>query len=556
VAVPVPSPPAEVDVVVIGGGVNGTGVARDLALRGLRIALFERNDLAFGASGNSSGMIHGGPRYLPSNPWVTKSSCMDSGFIQRIAPHLLFRIPFIMPVDRRLGARVYLTLVDAAFGAYDKFQPLKRGKKHARLNGHDTRRIEPAIRADLVGAITFDEWGIDGSRLCVANALDAFEHDGSIHVHTTVERIERNESGRACGVIWRDRLTGCTGTTHGSMVVNATGAWGPITASLSGLSPKKALVRPGKGIHIVFDRRLSNHAVAVQTIDDRQVFAMPWQNVTVLGTTDTDYYGDLDDVRATSDDVRYLIQAMARIMPSIREARIIGTYAGVRPTLYAYGPIPDALSREHHVIDHAHQGADGLYSMIGGKLASYRQFAEEAADLVALRLGRDTRCTTHERPLPGGDKTIGPDAFARDHGIDPVAARRVIYRHGSRALQIGELMLERPQRKAMVCVCESISDAEIRFVVRNEFARSVCDVSRRTRLGLGPCGAMRCALRCSAIVAEELGMEPAEGVEQARSFLMRMARARVVGMGPAQARQEALAIASIRSQCGLTGGRA
>ena len=360
--VPSPSAPSETDVVVIGGGVNGTGVARDCALRGLRVALLERNDLAFGASGNSSGMIHGGPRYLTDNPSVTRLSCVDSGFIQRIAPHLLFRIPFIMPIAAGLGSRVYLTLVDAFFGAYDRFQPLKRGKPHTRLTPAETAQIEPGIRMDLAGSITFDEWGIDGSRLCAANAIDAVEHGASVLVHTTVDRILREgPQGAVTGVTFRDRLTGRTGSIRASIVVNATGAWGPVTASLAGLPARAAAVRPGKGIHVVFDRRLSNHAVSVTTIDNRLVFVEPWQNVSVLGTTDTDFYGDLDCVHATADEVRYLVQAVARVMPSIRTARIIGTFAGVRPTLHAWGPIPDALSRENEIVDHAGHGAPGLF---------------------------------------------------------------------------------------------------------------------------------------------------------------------------------------------------
>src|SRR3954451_21264757 len=123
----------DVDIVVIGGGVNGTGVARDAALRGLRVALFERNDLAFGASGNSSGMIHGGPRYLTYDPDVTYTSCLDSGHIQQIAPHLLFRIPFLMPVHKGLGSKIQLLGYDAFFDLYDKYQPLKRGKPHVLL---------------------------------------------------------------------------------------------------------------------------------------------------------------------------------------------------------------------------------------------------------------------------------------------------------------------------------------------------------------------------------------------------------------------------------------
>src|SRR5258706_8186110 len=166
------------DVIVIGGGVNGVGVARDASMRGLKVALFERNDIAFGASGNSSGMIPGGPRYLTDDPKVTMPSCLDSGHIQRIAPHLLFRVPFLIPIGPEGTEQTRIELVDAFFEAYDFYQPLKHGKPHARLSPDELYRIEPGLfggpgsRAGvgLAGGISFDEWGIDGSRLCVANA--------------------------------------------------------------------------------------------------------------------------------------------------------------------------------------------------------------------------------------------------------------------------------------------------------------------------------------------------------------------------------------------------
>ncbi len=537
------------DVIVIGGGVNGTGVARDCALRGLRVALFERNDLAFGASGNSSGMIHGGVRYLTANPSVTRLSCLDSGYIQRIAPHLLFRIPFIMPVDRASGPRFFLTLVDAFFGVYDKFQPLKRGKPHARLTPSEVRSLEPGLVGDIFGAVTFDEWGIDGSRLCVGNAVDAKEHGAEIRNHVTVEEILRDaQGGTVRGVRFRDRLTSKSGTATARVIVNATGAWAPITVAMGTLEATSARVRPGKGIHVVFDRRLLNYAVALTAIDGRQVFIEPWENVSVIGTTDTDYYGDLDDVSATSDEVRYLVQAVARVLPNIRTARVIGTFAGVRPTLYAYGPVPDKLSREHEIIDHARHGADGLYSMIGGKLASYRVFAQEMSDILARRLNCSQSCRTHLQPLPGGDSVPNAADFASQYGLDEVSARRLIYRHGSRAFHIADLMKESSRLHQPVCVCEAVMEAELRYVVRNEFVRTVSDAGRRLRIGFGPCGGMGCAVHCGAIVADELGLSPEQGMDQSLKFLRANARTRAVALGPQQARQEALAFQALRWQ--------
>ena len=541
----------ERDVIVIGGGVNGVGVLRDATLRGFSVSLFERNDLAFGASGNSSGMIHGGPRYLSYDPDVTYSSCLDSGHIQRVAPHLLFRIPFLMPVFEPAGLKAKATLAayDGFFTLYDKYQPLKAGKPHARLSVDDVRTLEPGL-APTQGGVSFDEWGIDGARLCVANARDALERGAEVRVHTTVLEVLRREDGSAYGVRYRDRQTGEVGVRTARLVVNATGAWAPLTASLSGLAPGAARLRPGKGIHVFLDRRVTNYAIVAKAIDGRQVFLMPWQNLSVLGTTDDDYYGDLDDVLATGDEVRYLFQAVERVFPSIREARAIGTWGGVRPTLWGWGMNEDRLSREHAILDHAKDGAAGLYSMVGGKLASYRLFSEEMTDVIAKKLGRGSPCQSHTLALPGGDEAVDPMRLVLEGGMEAVTATRLEYRHGSRSLRVLERMRKDPREAAVVCACEPVTVAEVRYVIDQELATSVEDVSRRTRLGLGACGGMRCAARCGRIVADATGKSPAQGLAMAMRFLRAAARRRSSAIGAAQARAEALALASLRAELG------
>jgi glycerol-3-phosphate dehydrogenase len=568
-----PLPADQVDAVVIGGGANGTGVARDLALRGLRVVLFERNDLAFGASGNSSGMIHGGARYMLSAPNVTETSCRDSGYIQRIAPHLLFRIPFLLPLRSGAQGRVMVELIDAYFRAYDDYQPLKRGEPHCRLDASEVARLEPGLVGSYASAITFDEWGVDGARLCVLGAIDAIEHGARVHVHTTVESVTRAPGAAPRYVVSaRHRMTEEVTRVSARVVVNATGAWAPITAALANVAQARTRVRPGKGIHVVLDRRVTNYAILSEAIDGRQIFLCPFQNASVVGTTDDDYYGDLDDVRATSEEVRYLVQGVAKVFPSIRAARAIGTYAGVRPTLYAYGPTEDALSRDHRVVDHGADGAPGVYSMIGGKLASFRLFAQELCDLVAPRhFDVHVPCSTHERPLPGGERAPGSlsngelsrllngepslDAFkvSERFGVTPVSARRLLYRHGTRALRVLERTARRPSESDVVCPCEPVLEAEVRHAVSTEMARTVDDVARRTRLGLGACGGMRCAARCGQIVAQELALPPAEGKAMALEFLERQARTRIAALGPQQAQQEALNLAHVRASLGEPG---
>ena len=547
------APQGDYDVVVIGGGVNGTGVARDCAMRGLRVALFERNDLGFGASGNSTGFIHGGPRYLLTDPAVTRDSCIDSGHIQRIAPHLVFRVPVIVPVERSQGFWA-LFLHEVFFRAYDRYQRHKGGHPHVRLSPADLREVEPGLSGDFAGAVTFDEWGVDGVRLCVLNALDASARGALVRTHCTVQEILRRPGGAVAGVRVFDSTSNAELSVGARLVVNATGAWAPVTVALGGLEPGRAPVRPGKGVHVYYDRRLTNHAILVRAIDGRSVFLLPWQNVTVIGTTDDDFYGDLDTVTATVDEVRYLVDAVARIFPAIRDARAIGTWAGVRPTLFEWGPQEDALSRDHRIVDHESDGAPGLYSMIGGKLASFRLFAEQMSDVLARRLGVTVACRTATEVLPGGAPAIDAATLASVGGLELVAATRLAYRHGARATEIVDRIVDRPEEAQLLCCCEPVTEAEVRFVVEKEWARTVDDVARRTRLGLGSCGGMRCAARCGAIVASMTDRSARDGLQLAYDFVATAARRRLSACGPVQARQEALLRAVWRSECGFVPG--
>jgi glycerol-3-phosphate dehydrogenase len=539
------------DVLIIGGGVNGTGLARDLALRGLSVILVERHDLAFGASGNSSGMIHGGPQYMLTEPDVTRSSCRDSGYVQQIAPHLIFRIPFVFPVyGTSAFKRIYIELLEGFWRAYDDFQPLKHGKPHTRLTPEETRRLVPGLRTDaMLGAVTFDEWGINGARLCVANALDAMEHGAKVHVHTTVESLvfERPDApdarGAVVGARVRDRITGLGREIRARMTVNATGAWAPLTGALANVADQ-VRVRPGKGIHVVLDRRITDVAVTMRAIDGRNVFLEPWENTTVIGTTDDDEYGDLDSLAATTNEVRYLVEAAERMLPSIRDARVIGTTAGARPTLYEFGRTEDRLSREHIVVDHQTHGVPGLVSLIGGKLASYRVFAEEAADLIAPRLGNRVACSTHRTPLPGGDQRADATTLAARFGVTRYAAQRLIDRHGTRAEVVLARASSDPRGLFPVCAVEPVLAAEVRYAVEIEGARSLEDVSRRTRLALGPCAGSDCAWPAAMIAGGILGWSAAQMRREAAALVDARARSRAPGVGALQSRMEPLARAA------------
>jgi len=507
------------DLVVIGGGVNGTGVVRDASLRGLRVALVEKKDFAAGASGANSGMIHGGIRYLLTDPKVTELSCIDSGYIQRIAPHLLFRIPFIFPVLRKglepsLPEELYLYGAEVLFSAYDRYQPYKRGLPSTRLTAEETLAFEPGIRPEIVGAVTTDEWGIDPQRLCALNALDARDHGAVLFTHTRVTALPRGNDGRIVGVeVERDGRRSLLATRA---VLNCGGPWAPKVGKLAGVDIK---LRPGKGVHLTLDRRLSNYGVITNAIDGRQIFIYPHETTSTIATTDDDYFGDLDDIAITHDEVEYLVTSIAHVMPSVRDARILCAWAGVRPTLYDYGPNEDELSRDHEVRDHAADGVPGFYSVLGGKLASYRAMAEEATDVIARALENTEPCRTHLLPLPGGDGLPAAAELAAANDVSELAAGRAIFRHGNLAPRILETIADEPWLGEMLCPCEQVTFAEARYCLRQELCENLSDLRRRCRVGMGQCQGLRCAEPAAKLLRRERKLELGAAHAEARRFL-------------------------------------
>lgn len=510
------------DLIVIGGGVNGTGIARDAAMRGMKTLMLEKKDVASGASGANSGMIHGGVRYLRYDRKVTELACIDSGYIQRIVPHLLFRIPFIMPMTAEdvahpsfaerfihYGAQVYL-------GAYDLYQPYKRGKPSTHLTPDEVYELEPGLRRNLIGAVTLDEWGIDPWRLCALNALSAARHGATILTYTRVHGFVRGEGGRITGVMVRDDRTGQHATYHGKLLINVAGAWAPKVAAMAGAQVK---MRPGKGVHLTLDRRLSNYGVITSAVDGRQIFVMPHEQTSIIGTTDDDYYGDPDDLKVNEDEVEYLLEGIEHAIPNIREARVLRAWAGLRTTLYDYGKLEDALSREHAIFDHAPEGAENLFTLIGGKLASYRVQSQEFTDLAARKLQVDRECRTHIEPLPGGERFPNVRDLAIKFRIPESTVGRMAYRHGANALKICELADAHPELRAPLCRCEQTSYAEAVWCIREENVRKLTDLRRRCRVGMGPCQGARCAGPAAALFAKERDLSSREAHQELLDFV-------------------------------------
>jgi glycerol-3-phosphate dehydrogenase len=330
-------------------------------------------------------------------------------------------------------------------------------------------------------------------------------------------------------------LTGEREEVSARIVFNAGGPWSPLIAHMVGAEVK---IRPAKGVHLVFDRRLSNIAITAETVDGRSIFVLPYENTSLVGTTDDDYYGDMDNLTVTRDEIQYLLQGIERVFPSIRNERIIRAFAGVRPTLHEWRKNEDDLSREHKVFDHEQaENIRGLLSIAGGKLASYRLMAEHATDIICKKLGIREKSRTHLEPLPGGESEVNLHDAAKEYGVPAYLVQRLYQRYGS---EYTKIMAEEPQGsvKSIICQCESVTEAEIRHAVRHEWARTLDDVRRRTRLGAGPCQGCRCTLTAACILAEELHLSSDDLTGVAKAFLQERWKGKLPVLSGLQLAQE------------------
>src|SRR5690606_8466379 len=448
----------------------------------------------------------------------TLHSCVDSGAIQRIAPHLVFRIPFLMPVfpDDPIGPE----LVEIGLAMYDRYQPFKNGRPHTRLSRAEALRLEPALSPRIECAFTLDEWGVDAARLTAANALDAAERGARVWTHVEAIELLREAGGRVAGARVRDRLGGATWRIEADLVINATGPWAPKVARLAGVELR---LRPAKGIHLVFERRVSQLAVYARAVDGRDLFVFPHEQNSMAGTTDDDFYGDLDRIDVLEDEVEYVLQAIERSVPSIRSHRVIHTLQGVRPTLYGFGQYEDELSRDYAVLDHARDGAPGFFSIVGGKLAAYRLMAEDACDRLCAALGVREPCRTAVTPLPGGEGAPDVRALARRFRTPLPAVLRLAFRHGTRAGEVlapwaPEPAAGAPPPPRPVCTCEPVRDAELLHAARSEGVRTLQDCTLRVRLGVGACQGALCAAPAAGLLADALDWSAERAAAELAAF--------------------------------------
>ncbi len=475
------------DLLVIGGGIVGAGIARDGAMRGLRVALIDQGDFAGGASSKTSKLIHGGLRYLEHGQWrLVFESVRERSILRTIAPQLVWPLTISIPVyrgDSRSRGRIALGL-----GLYDVLS-LHRGLgPHRMRSAREIVRQDPGLNpAGLRGAGSYLDCQMDDARLCLTNIVQAVSFGAVCGNYVRLRSFLRHDD-RLIGAVVEDLRSSQSFEVRARAVVNATGPWSDRVRRLSDPDAPTRL-NPTKGIHVILPR-LAHQALFFQARrDGRMIFLLPWGAYSLLGTTESGDVGELDALRASHDEVEYLLEEVSRVVPEarkrVRESGIIGTFAGARPLL-AFAGSSTRASREHRLeIDRY-----GLVSIMGGKYTTYRLMAKQTLDAVVTRFRfKAERCLTDQVGLlePVHPVILGrwQEVTAR---IDPALLARLLIRYGTGAFRILELIEFEPGLLQPVCPHHDLIQAELVYAIREELACTISDVLvRRTTIAYSAC---------------------------------------------------------------------
>ena len=462
----------DVDVVVVGGGATGAGVLRDLAMRGLRALLVERGDFASGTSGRYHGLLHSGARYVESDPISARHCMEENAVLRRIAPATIEPTGgyFVATPD---DSDDYLDRFPAACAA--------AGIEAEPVPLDELFREEPLVNRQIRAAYRVPDASLEPWELVDANLASAREHGAEARRYTVVTGFEHDPAGAVTAVRVDDRRSGERLTVPCRAVISAAGAWAGKVAALAGVTLE---MTPGKGSMLILNRRLTQAVVNRLAPPGDGDILVPVHTVCILGTTDITVL-DPDDVEITRDEVDALLADGERLVPGISGVRLLRAYAGSRPLYDAseFGePRVDAsreISRAHHVIDHAaRDGVAGFWSIVGGKLTTYRLMARDVVDAVASSLDVDAPCRSADEVLP-------PPASGTPYWLgDRLAA----------------LEAEGGGNAELICECELVTQRRLDRALDERGDSSLDDLRRTTRLGMGPCQGAFCVPRAAAVL--------------------------------------------------------
>lgn len=525
------------DVLVIGGGITGVGVALDAVSRGLKTALIERDDFASGTSSKSSKLIHGGLRYLQQGEVrLVYEALHERQRLRRNASHLVQVLPFMIPILTKDGvvSKKIARALGSALWMYDLTGGWRIGKIHRRLKQQQALAHMPTMpSAKLSSAYVYYDATADDARVCLAIARTAAQHGAVIVNRCGAKTLLHDNDGKAIGA----RVTPINGAefdVRADVVINAAGVWADeIRQSDTGIDPES--IRPAKGIHITVPWKLVRNDIAVVIpvrSDKRSLFVVPWVpngdgtfQYTYIGTTDTDYSGSVNESQCSSDDITYVLDALnASITTTVTREDITAVWSGLRPLVRSsegstLKSKTQDLSRKHKV-EHS---PSGMISITGGKLTTYRRMAQDTVNAALAQLGRRARCRTKRLSVIGSHEFSAKDLSA--------AESHLVHRFGSETAAINEIVAARPDLAEPLINGLPYLKAEAIFAVRNEMATTLDDVlSRRTRaLLINRRATLSQARGVAELIAPDLGWSVQEIDKQVASFVDLCAREEAAG---------------------------
>jgi glycerol-3-phosphate dehydrogenase len=516
------------DLVVVGGGITGAGVALDAASRGYSVALVERHDFAAGTSSRSSKLVHGGLRYLQNfDLGLVREALLERSLMVRLAPHLVRPLPLLVPAfggkrpDRLMGMGLNMYDVMAA----ERLRPGRRRKKsengeedwspdrHRTVSAEEALELIPALDGQgASAAYLFYDCQTDDARL-VLTVLGEAERFGAVCANGCAATGLLERDGQAAGVAVCDEESGEEFELVAENVVNATGVWADqLRPDELYAEEEVPHIRPSRGTHLTLsrDRLRVNAGVVVPAGGGRTIFVLPWLGRTLIGTTDNDYEGSLDHIPPSEQDLHYLLDACNEFFgSSLEPSDVTGAYAGVRPLISTGDPKKSVdISRKAEL----YETSSGLVTITGGKLTTWRRMAKLAVDRVVLRDGREAPCRTHEIPL---GMPIEPDELAKADGVGAEELTHLAARYGYAAREVLGMVEADPSLGERIQPDLPDIAAEAAFSVRREQSRTLADVLlRRTRLGLLDARALaqpgsQGAERAARAMAGELGWDDA-----------------------------------------------
>ena len=502
------------DVIIIGGGATGAGIARDCSLRGIKALLLERSDISTGATGRNHGLLHSGARYAVTDHESAVECIRENMILRRIAAHC---------VEETDG--LFITLPEDGLDYQARFVEAcrKAGIRADVLDPEEARRLEPAANPALIGAVRVPDGAVDPFRLTSSNILDATAHGAEIRTYTEVRELIR-EQDRIVGVKAYDHRTHAEVEFRAQVVVNAGGIWGHGIAAKAGITVN---MLPAKGALLIFGHRVNRMVLNRCRKPADADILVPGDTISLIGTTSSKIpYDQIDNMIITPDEVDLLLREGEKLSPLLARTRILRAYAGVRPLVASDDdPSGRTVSRGIVLLDHAtRDGMEGFITITGGKLMTYRLMAEWATDLICKKIGNDGKCRTAEIPLPGS--TESREEVDRKTRNKPIAQRRSsIARHGALATRIdGTDSI----KNSLVCECEEVSIGEVEYALENLSVNNLVDLRRRTRVGMGTCQGELCACRAAGI----MGRKDPVCARKAKADLVSFLNERWKGMAP------------------------